>query len=99
MDSTGLLELLVVLLAVFAVVMVLRKRYHSNLPLLFYLAALVFTNWADRVVNPYLMYTGLVFALLLRFEFMGGGFSKFIAFMTCGGLSVVAWIMVTDVLG
>lgn len=99
MDATGMLELLVVLLAVFAVFMVVRKRYHSNLPLLFYLAALVFTNWADRIVNPYLMYTGLVFALLLRFEFMGSGFSKFIAIMTCGGLSLVAWNMITDVLG
>jgi hypothetical protein len=99
MDSTGLLELLVVLLAVFAVVMVMRQRYHSNLPLLFYLAALVFTNWADRLVNPYLMYTGLVLALLLRFEFMGSGFSKFIAFMTCGALSLVAWNMIADVIG
>ncbi|HXP85968.1 MAG TPA: hypothetical protein VN841_14690 [Bryobacteraceae bacterium] len=99
MDSTGMLELLVVLLAVVAVVMVIRKRYHSNLPLLFYLAALVFTNATDRNVNPYLMYSGLTFALLLRFEFMGVGFSKFIAFMTSGALCLVAWIMISDVIG
>jgi len=94
-----MLELLVVLLAVVAVVMVIRKRYHSNLPLLFYLAALVFTNATDRNVNPYLMYSGLTFALLLRFEFMGVGFSKFIAFMTSGALCLVAWIMISDVIG
>lgn len=94
-----MLELLVVLIAAFAVFMVIRKRYQTNLPLLFYLAALVFTNWADRIVNPYLMYTGLVFALLLRFEFMGNGFSKFIAFMTCGALCLVGWTMITDVIG
>jgi len=99
MDSTGMLELLVVLLAVVAVVMVIRKRYHSNLPLLFYLAALVFTNATDRNVNPYLMYSGLTFALLLRFEFMGVGFSKFIAFMTSGALCLVAWIVISDVIG
>jgi hypothetical protein len=99
MDSTGMLELLVVVLAVIALIMVIRKRYHSNLPLLFYLAAVVFTNATDRLVNPYLMYTGLCFALLLRFEFMGSGFSKFIAFMTCGALGLVAWNMITDVIG
>jgi hypothetical protein len=99
MDSTGMLELLVVVLAVFAVIMVVRKRYHSNLPLLFYLAAVIFTNATDRVVNPYIMYSGLIFALLLRFEFMGAGFSKFIAFMTCGGLGLVAWNMISDVIG
>jgi len=94
-----MLELLVVLLAVFAVVMVIRKRYHSNLPLLFYLAAVVFTNATDRIVNPYLMYSGLTFALLLRFEFMGAGFSKFIAFLTSGALCLVSWIMISDVIG
>ena len=92
-------ELLIVALAAFAIIMVLRKHYSSNLPLLFYLAALVFTNVADREVNPYLMYSGLASALVLRFEFMGAGFTKFVAFLTCGALCLVAWTMMSDVLG
>jgi len=94
-----MVELLVAVIAVFAVAMVVRKNYQSNLPLLFYLAAVVVTNALDRPVNPYLMYGGLIFALLLRFEFMGVGFTKFIAFMTSGGLCLVAWSMISDVLG
>jgi len=94
-----MLELLVVTLAVFAIVMVLRKRYHSNLPLLFYLAAWVFTNATDRLISPYLMFSGLICALVLRFEFMGNGFSKFVAFLTTGALCLVAWTMITDVIG
>ena len=99
MDAVGMLELLVVVLAVFAIVMVVRKNYSSNLPLLFYLAAWIVTNSSDREVNPYLMYTGLTFALLLRFEFMGNSFSKFVAFFTTGGLCLVAWTMISDVIG
>ena len=99
MDALGLVELLVVGLGAFAVFMVARKRYQSNLPLLFYVVALVFTSYTDRVVNPYLMYSGLVLAMLLRFEFMGDGFAKFIAFLTSGALCLVAWNMISDVLG
>src|SRR3974390_1030681 len=99
MDATGMLELLVVVLAVFAIIMVVRKRYHSNLPLLFYFAAVVFPNTTDRLVNPYLMYSGLTFALLLRFEFMGNTVAKFVAFLTPGGEFLVAVIRISDVIG
>jgi hypothetical protein len=91
-------ELLVVCLAVVAVVMLLRKRYDSNLPLLFYTLAVVFTNAADRPVNPAILYGGLAFCLLLRFEFMGSGFSKVVAFLANAGLVLMIWVMVSDVL-
>ena len=92
-------ELLVVALAAAAVFMVVRKRYQSNLPLMFYLVALIFTNLAHRELNPYIMYCGLGFALLLRFEFMGASVAKFVAFLTGGSLFLVAWLMMSDVLG
>lgn len=94
-----MLELLVVVLAIFAVLMVVRQRYDSNLPLLFYLAALIVTNATNHQVNPYLMYSGLVFALLLRFEFLGPGVAKLVAFLTSAALGGVALYMVSDVLG
>ena len=40
--------LLVVALAMIGIFHVLRKRYDSNLPLLFYFVVLVFTNATDR---------------------------------------------------
>jgi hypothetical protein len=95
---TNMTELLVVALAVVAIVMLMRKRYDSNLPLLFYFVAVVFTNWADRPVNPIVLYGSLGFALLLRFEFMNTGITKVVAFLAGTGLCAVIWAMVSDAL-
>lgn len=99
MGSEGLTALLVVALAVIAVIFILRKRYDSNVPLLFYFAALVFTNLSDFGVNPYLLYTGLAFALLLRFEFMNPGFAKLIAFFATGSMGLIIYVMLAEVFG
>jgi|SRR5580704_10251705 hypothetical protein len=95
---TNMTELLVVCIAVVAVIMLLRKRYDSNLPLLFYSLAVLFTNAADRTVHPAILYGGLAFCLLLRFEFMGKRVSKLVAFFANAGLVVMIWVMMSDVL-
>ena len=95
--SLNVTELLVVALAVFATMMVIRKRYTSNLPLLFYFALVMFGNMSDRAVNPYVLYAGLLLAMFLRFEFMGGGFVKLVAFMTSASLMVIIYLMMSDV--
>jgi len=96
---TDITTLLVVALAVVGVVLMIRKRYDSNIPLLFYFAALVLTNLTDREVNPYLLYTGLAFALLLRFEFLNQGFSKVIAFFATGSLCLIILVFLMQVFG
>jgi hypothetical protein len=98
MTGTNLTALLVVALAAITVGFLLKQRYDSNLPLLFYFVAFIFTSAVDRPISPYVMFPGLILALLLRFEFMGQGFTKFIAW--CATLSLVAiiWEMVSDVL-
>jgi hypothetical protein len=95
--SLNVTELLVVALAVVATLMVLRKRYSSNLPLLFYFALVMFTNMSDREVNPYILYAGLILAMFLRFEFMGGNFVKVVAFMTSGSLVAIIYMMMSEV--
>lgn len=95
--SLNITELLVVALAVVAAIMVMRKRYDSNVPLLFYFVLIMFTNMSDREINPYVLYAGLILAMLLRFEFMGGGFAKFIGFMTTSSLVVIMYLMVAEV--
>jgi hypothetical protein len=91
--------LLVVALAVVSLLMIFRKRYESNLPLLFYFVAVLFSNITDREVNPYLLYTGLIFALLLRFEFMNPGFAKLIAFLATGSMGLIIWCFLAEVFG
>jgi len=95
---TNFTELLVVCMAVIAMLMLLRKRYDSNLPLLFYFLAVVFTNATDRQVNPAILYGGLAFCLILRFEFMGSGISKLVAFLANAGLVMMIYLMMSDVL-
>ncbi len=94
---TNMTELLVLILAVVAVIMLMRKQYDTNMPLLFYFAATVFTNSVDRPVDPIIFYGSLGFALLLRFEFLNSTFSKLIAFCTGAGLCSVLWIMLGDI--
>jgi hypothetical protein len=91
--------LIVVAIALIGIFMLLRKRYDSNLPLLFYFIALVFTNATDRTVNPILLYTGLGLALLLRFEFMNRGFSKVVAFLATGSMGLIVFVFLAEVFG
>jgi len=95
---TNFTELLVVCVAVVAMFMLLRKRYDSNLPLLFYFMAVVFTNAVDRQVNPAILYGGLAFCLILRFEFMGSGISKLVAFLANAGLVMMIYLMMSDIM-
>jgi len=91
--------LLVAALAIVAVFVLLRKRYDSNLPLLFYFVAVMFTNLTDRDVNPLLLYTGLAFALLLRFEFLNLGFSKVVAFFTTSSICLIIYVFLAEAFG
>jgi len=91
--------LLVIVLAVIALTYLFRGRYDSNLPLLFYSAALLLTSLTDRSVNVYLLYSGITLALILRFEFMGKGFSKFINVLTTFAIGLIVLSFLDQVFG
>ena len=80
-------------------VFLMRKKYDSNLPLLFYFVAIIFTNFSDRGVNPYLLVVGIAFALLLRFEFMNPGFTKVVAGLTTVSMGVIVYVFLAEVFG
>lgn len=86
--------LLVVTLAIIAIILLSRGRYDSNLPLLYYSAALALSVLTDRGLPLILLYSGIAFALVLRFEFMGKGFTKFVGVVNslAMGLTVVAFL-------
>lgn len=98
-NSENITELLVACLAVVAMYLLMKKKYDSNLPLLFYFVALIFTNMSDRSVNPYLMVVGLGFALLLRFEFMNPGFTKIVSWLTTASMGLIVWVFLVEVFG
>jgi hypothetical protein len=98
-NSANITTLLVAALAIVAMVLLMRKKYDSNLPLLFYVVALIFTNMSDRSVNPILMIVGLGFALLLRFEFMNPGFTKVVAGLATASMGVIVYVFLVEVFG
>ena len=98
-NSANITELLVASLALVAMVFLMRKKYDSNLPLLFYFVAVIFTNMSDRSVNPYLMVVGLGLALLLRFEFMNPGFTKLIAGLATASMGVIVYVFLVEIFG
>ena len=91
--------LLVVSLAVIAIVLLMKGRYDSNLPLLYFSAALAVHVLSDRVLSPYLLYSGIALAMILRFEFMGKGFTKFIGVLTSLAMSLTVIVFLTQVFG
>src|SRR6476660_1538789 len=91
--------LLVVTLAILAIILLVRGRYDSNLPLLYYSAALSINLLADRNLSPYLLYSGIAFALILRFEFMGKGFTKFIGILTSLAMGLTVLVFLDQVFG
>lgn len=97
--SENVTTMLVVGLAILAMTFLMRKKYDSNLPLLFYFIAVLFSNMTDKSVNPYVMFSGLAFALILRFEFMNTGFSKLIAFCATASIGVIVYIFLAEVFG
>jgi hypothetical protein len=101
MDSTPLnmTTLIVIALAVVALVPIMRKRYDSNLPILFYVVAVLFTNLTDREINFYLLYGGLSLTLLLRFEFMNTGFAKIVSVFATGSLGLIIYSFAEQVFG
>ena len=98
-NAENVTGLLVVALALVTIAFLLKKKYDSNLPLLFYFVALMFTNMSSLAVNPYLMITGLALAMVLRFEFMGAGFTRMVAYLTTGALGLIVYVFLLEIFG
>lgn len=86
-----MVAVLVSSLAFVGVWMLLRRRYDSNIPLVFYFLAVPFTAFAERPADPGILYGGLGCVLMLRFEFMGPAFTRFISLLAAAGLSAMIW--------
>jgi hypothetical protein len=91
--------LLVVALAIIAIFLLSRGRYDSNVPLLYYSAALALSVMTDRGLPLILLYSGIAFALVLRFEFMGKGFTKFVGVANSIAMSLTVLVFLNDVFG
>jgi hypothetical protein len=100
-DATpqNMTTLLVVALAVVTLVVLLRGRYQSNLPLLYYSAAIAVASATDRPLHPYLMMAGITCAMVLRFEFMNKAFMKLFGILTTFSICATAAGLLDQVFG
>ncbi len=96
---SNMTTLLVCVPALVALFLLLRGRYDSNMPLIFYAFAFILTTMTDHTVNTYLLYAGLASAMVLRFEFMGKGFTKFIGFVTGSTMALIVLVFLDQVFG
>src|ERR1700716_3488540 len=67
---------LLVAFAAFIIYTRYRNWLDSNVPLIFYVIMVIYTNSLDGALNPMIIYVALGLGLLLRFEFMNPGFAK-----------------------
>ena len=94
---TNVTEVLIMALAILSIIFLMRKRYDSNVPLLFFTVATSFLSSTDRMMDPILFYGSMATAMVVRFEFLNKSFGKFFAFLAILGLVVVLYMMLTDV--
>ena len=64
--------------SIWVIVIRVRADSESNIPLFYYLGIIVYSYLFADVLAPRWIYAGVVTALFLRFEFMGGWFLKVI---------------------
>ena len=93
----NIVTLLLVAFALYVLYHLSKRRLDSNLPLLFYIGLVIFTNCTDRQVNPYLFAGGLALALFLRFEFLNSGFTRFVQWLEILAVAVIAMDFLNEV--
>jgi hypothetical protein len=95
----GVLTTVLMGLTVWLVVSRFTKTLESNWPLVYYLGVVIYSKVFEGVLEPYWVFVGVVSALFLRFEFMGGFFLKFVrsveavvlVYFLWRGLSMSMW--------
>lgn len=91
--------MLLVAFSVYVLHFLAKKRLDSNLPLLFYIAILLYLRYSGRSLSPYLFAVGLILALMLRFEFLNPALTKVVLFLEMLAILGIAVKFTGDILG
>ncbi len=90
-SSFSVTTALLVVGAVLVAYLRVRNWLDSNIPLVYYGVMVVYTNAFEGRLSPWVIYSGLVLGLLLRFEFMNLAFTKAVKAMEMLVLSIIIW--------
>ena len=77
--------------ALFALYLLFRKRQDSNLPVIYYCVMIGYTSFLEGRLSPWVVSTGLIVALLLRFEFMNDPLTRLVKALQYGLLLFIIY--------
>ena len=83
--------------ALFVVYTRLKNWLESNVPLLFYIALIIYMRAVDGTVPLWLSLAGFALALIIRFEFMNETFTRIVKIIEMLVLAVIIYLCVTMV--
>jgi len=90
-NAAVILQVALLLGALWLIVSRWRSRIDMNWPLVFYLALVAWHLAHPSKLNEYVVYVAVVLALFLRFEFMNERVAVVMKVLECGCLLVLAW--------
>jgi hypothetical protein len=82
---------LLILFGLFVIYTRFKNWLQSNMPIFFYITLFVYMQ-SDGSVPVWLMCIGFGLALMLRFEFMNNGFTRFVKFLELSALGVMLYL-------
>jgi hypothetical protein len=82
---------LLILFGLFVVYTRFKNWLQSNIPIFFYIMLFVYMQ-SDGSVPVWLICIGFALALMLRFEFMNNGFTRFVKFLELSALGAMLYL-------
>jgi len=95
--ATNVTTVVFVGMSVWTIVSRVRGRPDANWPLFFYLGVVMYHQGLPGRLHPYLVFSGVISTLLLRFEFMGGPMLKLMKVVDIGLLALIGYSFATSV--
>ena len=87
----GVLAVIVFILTLWLLMGRRNLRPESNVPLVYYLAMVGYVRSVGSFIDPSAVYAAVIFAMMIRFEFMSAGFFKFFRFVETLCLCYFLW--------
>jgi hypothetical protein len=83
---------LLILFGLFVIYTRFKNWLQSNVPIFFYILLILYMQSTEGSVPFWLIATGFGLALMLRFEFMNNGFTRFVKFLELSALGVMLYL-------
>lgn len=94
-NASSVTAVLIIAFGVFVMYTQWKNWFDNNFSVIFYVVFFSFMKSVDGVVPSWLIVGGFGLALVLRFEFMNTGFTKFVKYLELGALGTMLYLSST----